>query len=98
MWTYPYMHDVDLDDYMMKVLPSSDEVAFNCYDDVWSVKACGLMICLLSMCRVYGDSHVHCTSRLRLRSWVWSYNDLCEVKWIGVQTNVTYCNFPKVLT
>ena len=54
MWTFPYMHDVGLDDYLMKVLPSLDEVVFNFYVDVWSVKACSLMICLLSMCETMG--------------------------------------------
>ena len=48
------MHDVGLDHYMVKVSPRLDEVAFTCYDDVWNVKACGLMIGLLSMCEIIG--------------------------------------------
>ena len=54
MWTFPYIHDVGLDDYMMKVLPSFAEVAFTFYVDVWSVKVCGLKKGLLSMCEVMG--------------------------------------------
>ena len=48
------MHDVGLNDYMVKVLPSLDEISFTSYVDVWSVKACDLMIRLLSMCKVMG--------------------------------------------
>ena len=52
------MHDVCLDDYMTKVLPSLGEVVFTCYVDVWSVKVCGLVKGLLSMCEVM-DLHMH---------------------------------------
>ena len=48
------MHDVDLVDYMMNVLLDINEVVYVGYVDVWSVKACGLMIGLLSMCEVMG--------------------------------------------
>ena len=41
------MHNVGLNDYMIKVLPSLDEVAFTCYVDVRSVKVCGIMKSLL---------------------------------------------------
>ena len=48
------MHNGCLLDYVMNVLPSSDEVVLTCYVHVWIVKACGLMIGLLRMCEVIG--------------------------------------------
>ena len=78
MCTCPYMHDVGLNEYMMKVFPSLDEVAFNCYVDVLSVKAYDIMNMSTKYVWGYGDSPIHCTSRLRLRSWVRSYTDLCQ--------------------
>ena len=48
------MHDVGLNEYMMKVLPCLDEVAFECYVNVWSVKACDPMICILTICEFMG--------------------------------------------
>ena len=54
MWTCPNMNNVGLNYYMMKVFPSLDKVSFNCYVDIWSVKACGPMICLLCFCQVMG--------------------------------------------
>ena len=58
MWTFPYIYNVCLNDYMMKVFPILDEVASTCYVDVWSVKVCGLVKGLLSMCEVM-DLHMH---------------------------------------
>ena len=52
--TTPYMHDVGLNEYMMKVFPCLDEVTFTCYVDAWSVKVCGLMKSLLRMYGVMG--------------------------------------------
>ena len=46
------MHNGGLLEYVMKVLTSLDEVVFTSYVDVWSVKPCGLIIGLLSMCEV----------------------------------------------
>ena len=59
-----YMPYVDLNKYMMKVL-------FHMIDVVYlgmliyelDVKACGLMIGLLSMCQVIGIHMVHCNIR-----------------------------------
>ena len=48
------MNNVGLNDYMMKVLPRLGWNAFICYVYVWSVKVCGLMMSLLSMCEVMG--------------------------------------------
>ena len=54
MLTCPYMRDVGLKDYIVKVLLSLDKISFTCYVDVWSVKAYGLIIGLLSTCFVMG--------------------------------------------
>ena len=47
-----YMHNIGVNDYMMKVLPSLDEVVMLMYG--LDVKVCGLMIGLLSMYEVLG--------------------------------------------
>ena len=47
-----YMHIIGINDYMMKVLASLDEVTFTLYVDVWNIKVCGPMKSLLSMCGV----------------------------------------------
>ena len=55
MWSCPYMHYVGLNDYMMKDLLVMNEVVFTYYVMYeLDVKACGLMIGLLSMCKVMG--------------------------------------------
>ena len=54
MKTCPYMHHVGINDYILKVLHRLDEIAFTFYFDVWSVKACGFMIGVLSTCEVMG--------------------------------------------
>ena len=51
---YDDMHNGGLIEYVLKVFPSFDEVIFIYYVDVWSVKASGLIISLLSMCEVIG--------------------------------------------
>ena len=61
-------------------------------------KVYGLMKGLLCMCGDYGVSHVHCTSRLRLGSWTKSNNDVCEVKSLYVQIDVSYCKDNRVST
>ena len=48
------MHNVGVDDYMIKVLLSLDKVAFNCYVDVSSLKVCGLMKGILNIHEVMG--------------------------------------------
>ena len=55
MWSYPYMHYVGQNDYMMKVLYYMNEVAFTYllrYE--LNVKVWGLMKCLLRMYEVMG--------------------------------------------
>ena len=54
MWMYPDMNNVCPNNYMMKFFPCLGEVAFTCYVDVWSVKVCGLMKGLLSICAIMG--------------------------------------------
>ena len=75
------MHDVDLVDYMMKVLLDINEVVSSYYVDMWlGYKGLRSHDKFTKYMCGYGDINVHWTSRLRLGAWVRSYKVLREVK------------------
>ena len=90
-----FMHDVDLFNYMVKVLLEINEVVLSYYVDIWF--GCNVLWSHDRFTKYvwgYGALHLHCTSRLRLGAWVRSYKVQCEVKisicayWLGVHCNV----------
>ena len=90
MWSCPYIHDVSLDDYMMMVLPSLCEVAFTFYDDIWSVKAWGLIIGFLSMCEVMV---LHMNNALEDYDLGYDHDlKINNVKWSEVNIYANGCN------
>ena len=83
-----FMHDVDLVDYMMKVMLDINEVVSSYYVDIWlGYKGLWSHDRFTKYVWGYGVLHVNCTSKVRLGVWVMFYKVLCEVKEVYVHND-----------